>query len=209
MHSPSFNQAISLAPRIADLAGITLFAASGAIAAARKQLDVVAACFFALITATGGGTLRDLLIGVPVFWMSSPVPIIVCMVVGALIWLMPLRLWPDATMEWFDGVGLAAYAVYGAAKALAFGQQPVQAAAMGVVTACMGGIIRDMVAGVPSIMLRNELYVTAAIVAATVFVGLTLLGVQVRFAVGLSFTAGFCLRGIAIRYGLKLPRRRR
>src|SRR6185437_15512169 len=113
-----------MAPRIADLAGITVFAATGAMAAARKHYDIVAACFFALITATGGGTLRDLLLGAPVFWMVDWMPTMVCIVVGILVWLMPLRLWPATAMEWFDGVGLAAYAVYGAAKALAFGTEP-------------------------------------------------------------------------------------
>lgn len=206
MPDPSLPVLFSLAPRIADLAGITVFAASGAMAAARKHYDIVAGCFFALITATGGGTLRDLLLGAPVFWMSDWMPTFVCLVVGILVWLMPLRFWPSAAMEWFDGVGLAAYAVYGAAKALAFGQQPLQAAAMGVVTASMGGVIRDVVAGEPSMLLRNELYVTAAIAAATVFVGLALLGVSMPIAIGAGFAVGFALRGAAIAYGLRLPR---
>lgn len=205
MTNPSLMGMLSLAPRIADFAGITVFAATGAMAAARKHYDVVAACFFALITATGGGTLRDLLLGAPVFWMVDWMPTFVCIMVGILVWLMPLRFWPATAMEWFDGVGLAAYAVYGAAKALAFGMQPLQATAMGVVTATMGGVIRDVVAGEPSMLLRNELYVTAAIVAAGVFVVLRLADVPMQFAVALGFLAGFGLRGAAIRYGLRLP----
>lgn len=206
MPNPSLAGLLTIAPRIADLAGITVFAATGAMAAARKHYDIVAACFFALITATGGGTLRDLLLGAPVFWMSDWMPTAVCIVVGILVWLMPLRFWPVAAMEWFDGVGLAAYAVYGAAKALAFGQGPLQAAAMGVVTASMGGIIRDIVAGEPSMLLRNELYVTAAIAAAVTFVALALFGVALPVAIGLGFAVGFALRGAAILYGLRLPR---
>jgi uncharacterized membrane protein YeiH len=208
MTLPPITHALSIAPKIADLAGIGLFAATGAMAAARKHHDIVAACFFALITAIGGGTLRDLLIGAPVFWMTDPLPTIVCTVVGIAVWLLPLDAWPAKAMEWLDAAGLAAYAVYGAAKALAFGQQPLQAAAMGVVTACVGGIVRDVVAGEPSIILRNELYVTAAIFAAAVFVMLDMTGFSMPVSIGVGFVAGFALRGAAIRFNLRLPRHR-
>ena len=205
MPNPALVGLVSIAPRIADIAGITVFAATGAMAAARKHHDIVAACFFALITATGGGTLRDLLLGVPVFWMVDWSPTFVCIVVGIVVWLMPVRLWPSATMEWFDGVGLAAYAVYGSAKALAYGTQPLQALAMGVVTATMGGVIRDVVAGERSMLLRNELYVTAAILASAVFICLRLLHAPIEICIAAGFVAGFALRGAAICYGLKLP----
>ena len=121
-----------------DMAGLAVFAASGALTAARKRLDVVAAGFFALVTATGGGTMRDLLIGAPVFWMHDAVPILLCLIVGLAGWLIPLRRWPHRALEWLDAAGLAAYAVYGAGKALHYGVPPLPAAAMGVVTACMG-----------------------------------------------------------------------
>ena len=100
-----------------DLAGLTVFAASGALAAARKRLDFVGACFFALITATGGGTLRDVLIGAPIFWMRDATPVLLCVGVAIAAWAIPLRWWPERALEWFDAAGLAAYAVYGAGKA--------------------------------------------------------------------------------------------
>jgi len=106
---------------------------------------------------------------------------------------------------WFDAAGLAAYATYGAAKALAFGVAPVPAFAMGVLTACVGGIIRDVLAGEPSILMRPELYVTAAALAAGLLVGLTVLGFGGWIAVGLAFAAGFGLRGTAIARGWSLP----
>ena len=77
-----------------DLAGMAVFAASGALMAARKRLDVIAAGFFALVTAVGGGTMRDLLIGAPVFWMHDAVPILLCLMVAAVGWAIPLRWWP-------------------------------------------------------------------------------------------------------------------
>lgn len=189
-----------------DLAGLSLFAVSGALLAAREKLDIIAACFFAIVAAIGGGTMRDLLIGVPVFWMKDPVPLVICLAVGVAVWLAPLRVWPVRALDWFDAVGLSAYAVYGAGKALGAGIAPVPAAAMGIVTACMGGVIRDVVAGQPSILLRNELYVTAALLAAGLFVTLDYLGVASPWASLIGALSGFALRGAAISRGLALPR---
>ena len=191
--------------RYLDIAALSVFAVSGALAAARKRLDIVGACFFALITATGGGTLRDLLIGAPVFWMGDPAPVLICIVVAVAVWGIPLRWWPERALDWFDAGGLAAYAVYGASKALSFGISPVPAAAMGIVAACVGGVIRDITAGVPSILLRHELYVTAALVAAGLFVALSVAGTAAPWPMLVGALAGFCLRGGAIRWGLALP----
>ncbi|WP_374410828.1 trimeric intracellular cation channel family protein [Novosphingobium colocasiae] len=194
--------------RALNLLGLALFAVSGALVAARQRLDIVAACFFAILAATGGGTLRDLLIGAPVFWMHDPLPLVICLGVAVVVWPMPLRWWPTAALDWFDAAGLAAYSVYGTGKALGYGIPPLPAAAMGVVTACAGGILRDVVAHVPSILLRNELYITAAMLAAGTFAGLVSLGVPTGMASCLGAAAGFALRGAAIRWKLTLPFRR-
>ena len=90
-----------------------------------------------------------------------------------MVWVTPQRWWSDAALDWLDAVGLAAYAVFGAAKALGYGIPPVPAAVMGVVTACVGGIIRDVMAGEPSILMRPELYVTAAALASSLYVALS------------------------------------
>ncbi len=188
-----------------DLAGIAVFAASGALAAARARLDIVGACFFAIVTATGGGTLRDLLIEAPVFWMHDPGPLLICLIVAIAVWLLPRRWWPERALDWCDAAGLAAYATYGAGKALHYGIPPLPAGVMGVVTASMGGVIRDVLAGRPSIMLRHELYVTPAILAAGLFVGLSLAGVAAPWPALIGAIAGFALRAAAIRWGLNLP----
>lgn len=188
-----------------DMAGLAVFAASGVLAATRAKQTIVTACFFALVTGVGGGTVRDLLIGAPVFWMHASQPIAICLAVTLAVWLTPQRWWSDKALDWFDAVGLAAYAVYGAGKALAFGIPPLPAAMMGVVTACMGGIIRDVVAGVPSIILRPELYVTAAALASGSFVALTLAGLPEPWPALAGVAAGFTLRALAIGRGLKLP----
>lgn len=188
-----------------DMAGLAVFAASGALMAARARQTIITACFFALVTGVGGGTVRDLLIGAPVFWMHATWPVAICLGVAAAIWLSPQRWWSDKALDWFDAIGLAAYAVYGAGKALAFGIPPLPAAVMGVVTGCMGGIIRDVVAGVPSIILRPELYVTAAALASGSFMALTLVGLPTPWPAILGASAGFTLRAFAIAKGLKLP----
>ena len=188
-----------------DFAGIAVFAASGALAAARARLDIVGACFFAIVTATGGGTMRDLLIEAPVFWMHDPAPLLICLGVALIVWLLPRRLWPERALDWCDAAGMAAYATYGAGKALHYGVPPLPAGVMGVVTACMGGVIRDTLAGTPSILLRHELYVTCAMLAAALFVGLTLLGLPNPFPALIGAGAGFALRAAAIRWGLRMP----
>jgi uncharacterized membrane protein YeiH len=188
-----------------NVAGICVFAASGALAAARKRLDFIAACFFALITATGGGTLRDLLIGAPIFWMLDAQPVILCVVVASAAWLLPLRWWPERALEWLDALGLAAYSVYGAGKAIEYGIGPIPAIAAGITTACLGGVIRDIMAGVPSVLMRHELYVTASLAAAGVFVELQALGLAAPWPGLIGATAGFALRGAAIQWKLALP----
>ncbi|MFT3806529.1 trimeric intracellular cation channel family protein [Arenimonas sp.] len=188
-----------------DIAGLSVFAASGALAAARKRMDFVGACFFALVTAVGGGTLRDLLIGAPVFWMHDPTPVALCVVVTFVAWLVPSRWWPERALDWLDAAGLAAYAVYGAGKALQFGVPAVPAVAAGIITACIGGVIRDITAGIPSILMRHELYVTAALIAAALFVGLSSAGVPAPWPTILGFAFGFAARGAAIRWKLTLP----
>ena len=145
-----------------DLAGIAVFALTGALLAARLRQTFVTMAFFALVTGVGGGSVRDLLIGAPVFWIRDPLVAPVCLGVALVAWFTPRKWWEGELLEWADALGLAAYAVLGTVKALAYGVPTVPAALMGVITGCVGGIIRDVLAGRPSILMRPELYVTAA-----------------------------------------------
>ncbi len=188
-----------------DLFGIAVFAASGALAAARAGQTLVTFAFFALVTGVGGGTVRDLLIGAPVFWVHDWRVPAVCLATALAIWVLPRKLWPERAIDWFDAVGLAVYAVFGAAKALSLGVPPLPAVMMGVMTACVGGIIRDVLAGVPSILLRPEIYVTAAALAAASFVTLTIAGAPVTVAAAGGAMAGFALRALAIARGWRIP----
>jgi uncharacterized membrane protein YeiH len=188
-----------------DLAGLVVFAASGALAAAKRGQTIVTLTFFALVTGVGGGTVRDLLIGAPVFWIHDSRAAAACLIVAFAVWLTPASWWKGQALDWFDAVGLAAYAVFGAAKAIGYGVPPVPAALMGVVTACVGGIIRDVLAGEPSILLRPEIYVTAAALAAGLYVGLEQVGAPLPVAAAVAVVAGFALRALAIRWKLSLP----
>lgn len=188
-----------------DYLGVAVFAVTGALAAARSRHDVVTFAAFAILTGIGGGTLRDLLIGVPVFWVQASGYLYVCLAAALLVWIAGERPWRSSALAWFDAIGLAAYAVLGAAKALAAGASPPVAVVMGALTATFGGIMRDLIAGQPSVLLRREIYITAAVLAAVVFVGASSLGLDANIAALIGFTAGFGLRAGAIALGWRLP----
>jgi uncharacterized membrane protein YeiH len=195
-------------PTWVDVAGTAVFAVSGALAAAHKRQTLVTFAFFALVTGVGGGTIRDLLIGAPVFWLRDALPGAVCMAMAVAVFMTPERWWNERALDWFDAVGLAVYAVFGASKALSYGVAPLPAAMMGVVTACVGGIIRDVLSGEPSILMRPELYVTAAALSSGLFVLLFDGGLLALPAAGIAAAAGFVLRAAAIRKGLAIPQYR-
>ncbi len=188
-----------------DLLGIAVFAASGALAAAKQKQTLVTFAFFALVTGVGGGTVRDLLIDAPVFWVRDWRVPATCLITAALVWITPFRYWNVRALDWFDAAGIAIYSVFGAWKALSLGVPPLPAMMMGVITACVGGIIRDLLAGEPSILMRPELYVTATALAASLFVGLTSLECPPLFSGLLSAAAGFILRALAILRGWNIP----
>ncbi|MBA3666373.1 MAG: trimeric intracellular cation channel family protein [Sphingomonas sp.] len=188
-----------------DYIGIAVFAVSGALLAAEKKQTLVTFIFFAVVTGIGGGTMRDLLIGAPVFWVHTNATLLICIGAALGVWTLSRKAIADRALLWFDAIGLAAYATYGASKALTFGVAPVPAFAMGVMTACVGGIIRDVLANEPSILMRPELYVTAAALASGLFVGLSLAGAPPTLAALVAGLAGFSLRGAAIARGLSLP----
>lgn len=192
-----------------DYAGVAVFAATGALSAARHKHTIVTFAFFAAITGVGGGTLRDLLIDAPVFWVQNNAYLAVCLVMAAAVWLTRADRWPFAALLWLDAVGMAVYSVVGAAKALSFGVPPLASFAMGVLTASFGGIVRDVLANEPSILLRPEIYISAAALGAAIFVVLSLLGAPGLAAGAVGSLAGFGLRAGALRFGWTLPGYRR
>ena len=188
-----------------DMAGVAVFAVSGALAAAKARQTIVTFAFFAAITGIGGGTLRDLLIGAPVFWVGRSDYLAVCLAAAAAVWVLKADRWRLPALLWFDAVGMGAYAVIGAAKAESLGVPPLACVVMGVLTASFGGIIRDVLAGVPSVLMRREIYVSAAALGAGAYVVLVFFGVDRIIAGAIGAAAGFGLRALAIGRGLALP----
>ena len=197
--------AVPALPPLLDLAGTAVFALTGALVAARLRLTFVTVCFFALVAGVGGGTVRDLLIGARPFWLDDQRVAAVILAVALLAWFTPRRWWEHRLLEWADAAGLAAYAVLGTAKALAFGVQPLPAAILGVISGCAGGINRDVLAGVPSILMRPELYVTAAALGASLCALGSLLAVPQGLVWTVAALAAFALRGAALSWAIELP----
>ena len=190
-----------------DYAGVAVFAATGALSASRKQLDIIGFLFLAGVTGIGGGTVRDLIIGVPVFWVTHPAYVLVCALVAVLVFftahLVESRY---RLLLWLDAVGMSAYAVLGAAKGLAATGSPTVAVVMGMLTATLGGILRGLLAGEPSVLLRPEVYVTAAMAGAAAFTVLEgMAGFPTLASAIIAFCAAFIVRGGALKFGWTFP----
>jgi uncharacterized membrane protein YeiH len=193
--------------------GVAVFALTGALMAARKGMDPFGFALLATLTGVGGGTVRDLLIGTrPVFWVGDPTDVLVCLIVAEIVFALgPKRV---AAMEggrrgrlllWADALGLALFAITGTVKALAAGVPAMSTIALGTITATFGGIIRDIFAGTTPLVLRQEIYVTAAALGAAVLVTLQGIGLDPFFSAAAGFIAAFGLRAFAILRGWSLP----
>lgn len=191
-----------------DLIGTFVFAMSGTLAAANKKLDLFGALFTASITAFGGGTIRDSILGsTPVFWtvdMWYLVVIVAAVVMTFLFkeYVMTLK----KTLFFFDTVGIGVFTIIGLEKTLALGFNPVVGVMMGVVTATFGGVLRDTFVNDLPIIFRKEIYATACIVGALLYLLLNQLGVNREVNISLTVLLIIAIRFIAIRYKLRLPR---
>ncbi|MGB3796428.1 MAG: trimeric intracellular cation channel family protein [Alteraurantiacibacter sp.] len=192
-------------PPFLDLGGTAVFALSGALLAARLNQTFVTCAFFALLTGVGGGSVRDAMLGVPAFWLRDFWVVPVVLGCALIAWFTPRKWWEGSWLEWADALGLALFSTLGVAKALAFDVAPLAAIILGVVTGCVGGITRDVIAGVPSILMRPELYVTAAALSSALCGVMILLGMQQAWAMGIAALAGFALRGAAMFWRIELP----
>jgi uncharacterized membrane protein YeiH len=188
-----------------DVLAAVLFAASGALVASRKGLDLMGFMWLAVITGVGGGTVRDLVLNVPVFWVQSPIYVSACLVTAAAMHVSPLVESRHKALLWFDAFGLAFVTVAGTVKALDVGASALVAIVMGVVTGSVGGIIRDTLGHVPSVILRHEIYVTASVLGACTYTALNALGLGRPVAMSAAFLVTFGVRGLAIKYGWSLP----
>ncbi len=191
--------------------GICVFAVSGALVASRKEMDIVGFAMLGSVTGIGGGTIRDVVLGAqPVFWVKEPAYLATCVVVAALTFFIAhIPQSRERLLLWFDAIGLALFSVTGADSSLMLGASPIIAIALGVSTATFGGIIRDILGDEVPIILKQEVYITAALLGSSVFVLLIGIGVSRDLSAGLAFACAFALRAAALHWNLSLPRYRR
>lgn len=196
------------ATSVLDWLGIVAFAITGALVASRKQMDAVGFVVLGTVTGIGGGSLRDVLLGLPAFWVREPAYLLTCVLVSVAVFFTAHI--PQSRYKyvlWLDAIGLALFAVTGAEKAYAEAGTAV-AIAMGVITATFGGIVRDILGGESPIILSREIYASAALAGAATFVAMIALGTPRDLAIGLGFVAGLSIRAAALHYGWSLPRYR-
>ena len=179
--------------------GDVVFAASGALAAARHRMDALGIVLIGVITGIGGGTVRDILLSEPVWWVRNPDELILCSIVGFVMYfLQRLTVERQSLVVWADALGLAAFAVVGAHIAVTAGAPVVVAAFLGMVTACGGGVIRDLLTQTRPMILCGEIYATAALVGATAYAVLAQHAVTAGLAGTLAFVLAFAVRALAI-----------
>ncbi len=191
-----------------DVVGIFVFAISGALAAVRSGMDLFGIMVMSLMPAVGGGTLRDLILDQPVFWVEGTQTIYIAFAAAGLTFFFSKYLagrrltW----LTWADAVGLALFCVVGAEKALDVTGSMLIATMMGVVTGAAGGIIRDIICNeIPLVMKKGEIYATAAFLGAGSFCLLTYFGVSGPIALWLAMGAAFLARAGGILKGWTLP----
>lgn len=191
-----------------DWLGIIAFTITGALVASRNQMDVVGFILLGTVTGIGGGTIRDILLDIhPILWVEHPEYLAVCILVSLIVFVtahlvhsrMRLILWADA-------IGLALFSAVGTERAITSGAPALVAVVMGIITACFGGIIRDLLGQERSIIFSYEIYVTAAMAAAATFVAFHSLGLSREVAISASVLVGVGLRGGALLWGWSVPR---
>ena len=190
---------------------VFVFAISGALAAVRKDMDLFGVLAISFLPALGGGTLRDLVLDVPVFWIGAPENIWFVVLAAILVFFMSRFV--ESRMRvivWADAIGLSLFAVVGTEIAWVATQSWLIAVIMGVTTAVAGGLIRDVVCNdVPLVMLKSEVYATAAFAGSGAWCIFQVLGFGGVLATWAAAIIAFAVRALGIVYGVSLPTARR
>lgn len=188
--------------------GLFVFAVSGALTALRNDMDAFGVAMIAFVTGVGGGTIRDVLLGsFPVWWIADPWAIAIC-AAGAVaaIAAQPAIASRLRALIWADAAGLAVFAIIGAQAALAAGAPAFIAVFMGAVTATFGGVVRDVLCNEVPLILREEIYATAALIGAGVYMGLLATGLATGPAAIVAALATFAIRAAAILFNIRSPK---
>ena len=194
-------------PQWLDFAGVAANAIAGALVAGRRQFDWLGVVVIAGVTAIGGGTVRDLLLDRPVFWIANPAYLHATLAATVFTLLYARRrVIPERVLEISDALGLALFGIAGARIAQGLGHDGVIAVVMGVITGAFGGLLRDVLCNdIPMIFRQGQFYATAVIAGCSLFVGLAWIGVERDVAAALGMVAILGLRAAAITWDLRLP----
>ncbi len=193
--------------QVLDYLAVIVFALTGALVASRSQLDIVGFIFIACLTAVGGGTLRDVLLDRAVFWMADPAILATAAVAAIVVFftahLLESRL---AAIRWLDAFALAVAVPAGVAASLSAGAGWPVVLVMGVITGCMGGLMRDVVCNeVPLVLKQGELYVTAAFCGAVAAVVVVQSGQTGLLPLAACAVVTLVLRAGSMAFGWRLP----
>jgi len=191
-----------------DLIGTIAFAASGAWAGVRRGMDLFGVLVLGMVTAIGGGTLRDLLLGdLPPFCLRNETYLWLPIATALLVFLSH-RFLPkiEHPLLYFDAIGLGTFVVIGTGKAIAFETGPLGAVLMGVMTGTAGGVIRDVLSNEIPLIMRREIYASACIFGGTLLVLLQHVEIPQNVALLISATSVILLRILAIHYNWSLPK---
>lgn len=189
-----------------DLLGTVVFAITGLLAARRKNLDLFGAIVIAMVTAIGGGTLRDLIIGEPVFWTQNDIYIFVVVVSAMMLFFLArFKRLPIKLLLFLDALGLAVFTVIGTQKAMELGFSDPIAIMTGIMTGVAGGIIRDVLVGEVPLVFRKEIYATASFAGASLFLVFVETGWSIDVAVIVAISVTLGLRVWAILFNVELP----
>jgi len=190
-----------------DWFGTAVFAITGALMAARKGMDIFGFAALAVATGIGGGTLRDLILGVsPVTWVGNVEYLRICAATAVVVYFTAHFVEPRyRLLMWLDAVGLSVFCVVGARRAFDLGAAPPIAVMMGIATATFGGIVRNILAGETSMLLNKEIYPFAAFIGSSAFVLSHLGGLPFEIGASIGFATCFAVRGLALCFGWEMP----
>lgn len=191
-----------------NILGLFVFAISGALTALRNDMDLFGVAMIAFVTGVGGGTIRDVLLGsFPVWWIASPSAVLICLLGAATATIaQPVITSRLKALIWADAVGLAVFAVLGAQAALSLGAPTVIAIFMGAVTATFGGVVRDVLLNEAPLILKQDIYATAALIGAGAYVALLGLSIGEGLAAPVAALVTFLIRAAAIVYDIPSPK---
>jgi uncharacterized membrane protein YeiH len=190
-----------------DLAGVAVFAVSGTLMAFKKHMDGFGVVVLASVTAIGGGTLRDMILDLPVFWVQDPsfFYAIIAAALLTIIWLRLSHKFPLRYLLFADAIGLAFFNVMGLQKALSYGASPLIAIVLGTMTGVFGGLLRDVICREIPLVLRGELYATACILGGGSYIICNLLGLDIVMCMLTGFAVTLSTRLMAMKWHWNLP----